>query len=684
MMLAAMALCFAQTQKGVVKTRGRMVAGKLVPGTPLQGATVQVEGRQAVLAKDGSFSFPVTDGKFTIKSVTKQGYRLVDAEVCRQYSYSATPLQIVMEVPGQQLSDQLAKERALRRELERRMQQREDEIEAMSISFEEKNRLLLQVAQEREANEKIIKDMAQYYSTLDYDQLDAFQQQVSQCLERGDMERADSLLQSRGSMSNRISQVMDRKSVQAKEEEVLKKRQKLLDESRKGLRKEVELVAADCYNYYQRYLLSHQNDSAAHYLIVRTALDTDNVEWLCEAACFIEFYLADYNKALSYFRRMLKKSELLYGKEHPAVAKAYTGIGHQYLQMGKTDSVLPCFDEALKIRKNYFGAEHPMVANSLLNVGGYYFQKEQYDKALVYYSQALEIYSNASGENLEDKANCYNAIGACRMKLGDSSAIDDLKKALDINIRLHGEQHPDVAMIYMNMAILYAEVMGDNAQASEYYQKSLDIEKQIFGENHPRVARVYDNMAGNALIMNDYYKAMDYTDKALAINTRIYGSDNIALVTSYCNKGIVYLFNGEPDKAEKYLEKAVEITTQTKGDDDPALANIYFTLGGSYYNQGKNAEALDILRKALLVQQQWLDANDTNIVETHCFIAQMYIELHDTDKALEHYGHAIDILFENPDADPNWIDEIREKIEQIKNTDKTKNNKRKTKKTNKK
>ena len=61
LLLVAGALAQTQTQNGVVKTRGRMVGGKLVPGTALAGATVQVEGRQAILAKDGNFSFPVKD-----------------------------------------------------------------------------------------------------------------------------------------------------------------------------------------------------------------------------------------------------------------------------------------------------------------------------------------------------------------------------------------------------------------------------------------------------------------------------------------------------------------------------------------------------------------------------------------------------------------------------------------------
>jgi hypothetical protein len=48
----------AQTQQGIVKTRGRMVNGVLKPGVGLQGATVQVKNRSAVVSgANGKFSF---------------------------------------------------------------------------------------------------------------------------------------------------------------------------------------------------------------------------------------------------------------------------------------------------------------------------------------------------------------------------------------------------------------------------------------------------------------------------------------------------------------------------------------------------------------------------------------------------------------------------------------------------
>lgn len=124
----------AQTQSGVVKTRGRMIDGKHVPGTGLPGAVVSIKGRTDVGVKnnDGSFSFPVRGKQYVVQSVSKKDYALVDADaVPKTYTHSSDILYLVMETPDQITQDKLVSERRIRRTLQRQLQEREDDIEAL-------------------------------------------------------------------------------------------------------------------------------------------------------------------------------------------------------------------------------------------------------------------------------------------------------------------------------------------------------------------------------------------------------------------------------------------------------------------------------------------------------------------------------------------------------------------------
>ena len=136
----------AQTQQGYVKTKGRMVDGKHVPGQGLKGATVSIKGRTTVLVEkdDGTFSFPVPSQTFMVEGVHKNGYQLVDVDDIRKtYNYSSNPIYLVMETPEQQMQDQLESERKIRRTLQRQLQQHEDELEALKEAHENKPLSLL-------------------------------------------------------------------------------------------------------------------------------------------------------------------------------------------------------------------------------------------------------------------------------------------------------------------------------------------------------------------------------------------------------------------------------------------------------------------------------------------------------------------------------------------------------------
>ena len=125
----------AQTQQGIVKTRGRMVNGQLVAGQRLSGATVTLNfGNALVSGGQGAFSFNVPAGKsYSLVMAKKQGYTLADPEYTRRsFKYSASnPFYVVLEDVNQRQADINVATRKVRRTLTAQLQKREDEIEEL-------------------------------------------------------------------------------------------------------------------------------------------------------------------------------------------------------------------------------------------------------------------------------------------------------------------------------------------------------------------------------------------------------------------------------------------------------------------------------------------------------------------------------------------------------------------------
>ena len=286
MLIATM--IFAQTQQGFVKTKGRLDAnGNLIQGHGLKGATVSVKGRTTILVNtdDGAFSFPVRETQFRLDSGKKKGYQLVDMDACpRTYEQSSNPIYLVMETPKQQWQDQLDAERKIRHNLQKQLLDKEAEIEDLKaqqkISDEEYRTALQKLFQDQESNEQLIKDMAKRYSKLDYDQLDEFYRLVSYYIENGELVKADSLLNTKGDVTQQVKK-------QLQKGQAIKEQEEQLSQAKTVHATDQEELARRCYSYFETFVTQHMNDTAAYYLELRTSLDTTNVEWLLETGDFL-------------------------------------------------------------------------------------------------------------------------------------------------------------------------------------------------------------------------------------------------------------------------------------------------------------------------------------------------------------------------------------------------------------
>ena len=520
--LAAVLTLGAQTQQGYVKTPGRLGNnGQVIAGKRLSGVTVQVKGRSAVLSNaNGAFSFPIPANKFSIQSVKKQGYILTDPEAtARQYSYTTTPLVLVMETPSQQTDNKLANERKIRRTLQRQLQEKEDEIEALKaqnkITQEEYQKKLQQLYAEQENNEKLISEMAERYSQIDFDQLDEFNLLISDCILNGRLTEADSLLRSKGDINTRIAQLNQHHDANIEVRENLEKSEEMEQKTRDD-------IAQDCYSFYRKFFLEHQNDSAAHYLELRAALDTTNLKWQEQAGFFIVGLLQNYSLALIYLQRGLRQALTQEGEESEWAVTFYNEIGLVYDEQRDYPKALEYYQKALDIRERVFGHGHPDLAKAYDRIGLLCECYGDYAKALEYHQKAIEIIEQAFGmDNPVIVSSYYNRIGTVYNHKGDyAKALEYHQKALDI---LGTNCTFAVANTYCRMGDVYCH-QGNNTKALEYYQMALGIKVRVLSPDDSSIAYTHEDIGMVYYNIGNYGKAFEHFKSAFDIFERELGS----------------------------------------------------------------------------------------------------------------------------------------------------------------
>lgn len=624
-LLLASIFAFAQTQQGVVKTKGRLDAnGNLIPGKGLKGATVSVHGRAAVLvnADDGAFSFPIPDKQFRLDSVRKKGYQLVDMDaLSKTYKHSANPIYLVMETPEQQFQDRIDNFNKINAAQQALISQLRSEVKLLKeenkLTEEEYYQQLAEIANIQIENQDLVSDMAERYSKIDFDQLDEFNQQISQFIINGDLGRADSLINSKGKMDDRRSEYYRIRTANEKESLDLKVRKENLEKSKAYEQKKLEELGQDCYHKYETCKLRHQSDSAMYWLEYRFALDTLNEEWLDELNDFL-FYLFDYQKALSYLQRSLQLAISNHGENSYKVATVYNDMGVAYFGEYDLENGLDCYDRALAIDSILNIQDESLY----YNFSQAYHYSANYDKARQYLQMALEI---AEKNQKEDNviATIYDGIASLYHDQGmPNESVDYYNQSLNLFLKQYGYYHPKTATVYNNMGLAYKD-LKEYSKAMDCFNNSITIIKELFGLQHPSLGIYYNNIGTVYFKDKNFKEAMQYYETSLSINENAYGAESMPVSYDLNNIGTACLIVGEHEKALHYLNEALKIREKHLGTEHPLVATTTHNIAGVYESKGELDKALELYNKALLVRIKLLGEEHPSTINTKNRISEI-------------------------------------------------------------
>ena len=266
-----------------------------------------------------------------------------------------------------------------------------------------------------------------------------------------------------------------------------------------------------------------------------------------------------------------------------------------------------------------------------------------YPKALEFYTKALNIQEKVLGKDHPDVANSYNNIGSVYSDMGDyPKALDFYTKALNIREKVLGKDHPTTAISYNNIGSVYSN-MSNYPKALEFFTKALNIKEKVLGKEHPSTALSYNNIGSVYSDMGDYPKALEFYTKALNIREKVLGKDHPDTATSYYVIGGIYKNIGNYPKALEFHTKALNIREKVLGKDHPDTANSYNDIGLVYSNMGNYSKALEFYTKALNIYEKVLGKNHPYTATSYNSIGLVYGGMGDYAKALEFHTKALDI-----------------------------------------
>ena len=593
----------AQKQEGYVRTLEK--ANR--PSQGIEGVSVNIleYPNTLVTKKGGKFSFAIPGKKqgdsFKVSRIQKKGFTLVDKHItgCK-HSYSVTvPIEIVMVSDKQLAADKkMIEDKAYakaKNTYEKRVADLERQLAEKTIDEQAYYAECERLSDDYDSYTQLISDMAERYAMTDYKGLSDLNRQILECIENAELERADSLINSKGDFDQREQELRAQMEFNEATAELLAK-------SQQDAEFKLNDLAQDYYNKHTIHADNYLNDSAAYYLIKRAALDTANLDWQRDAGYFIQNFLADYELAMKYYQRGLSQAIAQYGEHSDWVAWSCTDIGSIYFKQDDYSQAMEYFQKSLAICEDIFGTENPEVASCYSNIGKVHISQGNYAQALEYCQKALAICEHAYDTEHPDIAYAYNNISEVYYKQRNyDQALQYCQKALGIRERFLGTEHPDVAASYDNIGILYS-ILGNYDQALEYYQKALTIKERVFGTDHPEAAMTYKNIGVLFSRQGDFAKGIEYFEKSLAIKERIYGMEHFDVITTIMDIGKNYSEQGDFVHASECFQKVIDIIERIPETENVDFAQCYANIGTFYaLQQCDFVHALEYLQKSLSI-----------------------------------------------------------------------------------
>ena len=350
-----------QVQQGIVRTALRPNRDSV----RIPGVSIRQRGNSNMVVSDsnGVFDILLTGVKigdpFYLSSVRKMGYELMDDGIIgKAFPFSpGVPVEVVMldiqekEEDKQRIIDNAYQQ--AEKEYKSRCAFLEKQLEEESLSEDKYREELQKLQSDYEGFEALISPMAERYASMDYASIDNLNMEISIAIEEGNLEKADSLISTAGSLADKVKQSQEAMDNVRQRKELGREIIEKAEKDSVDIKRNNEYLADLLYSKYCICLSMFESDSAVYYIQLRANLDTTNAEWQIDAGWFVGQYLADYEQALILFQRALRNALRQYGENNLIVAVIYNNIGSVYREQSDYVQAIKYFKHALEIKKTF-------------------------------------------------------------------------------------------------------------------------------------------------------------------------------------------------------------------------------------------------------------------------------------------------------------------------------------------
>ena len=189
----------------------------------------------------------------------------------------------------------------------------------------------------------------------------------------------------------------------------------------------------------------------------------------------------------------------------------------------------------------------------------------------------------------------HNALGVILLRRAEWQPAEQEFEAARKSMPAEGE-----STVLNNLAHLYQDT-NRLAEAEPLLERALRIDEKSYGPEHPAVAGDLNNLALLYQATNRLAEAESMIERALKIDEKSYGPEHPRVATDLNNLAQLYQATNRLAEAEPLMERALKIDEKSYGPEHPDVAGDLNNLAQLYKDTNRLAEAEPRSRRTVVI-----------------------------------------------------------------------------------
>jgi eukaryotic-like serine/threonine-protein kinase len=375
--------------------------------------------------------------------------------------------------------------------------------------------------------------------------------------------------------------------------------------------------------------------------------------------------LGQYTEA----QRILTESLLLQPPSHDKsrietlleLSRSRTGAG----DLGGAEAPL---QEALHLSQANFGADGEESGRTLWALGQLRYQQNRLTDAKQLYNRSLNILESTGGPPTDVSALLDDLAQVYAGELQWALAKQTYERALEIDRRILGDDHPRIAMRLNNLADI-AQSAGDLKLAETLFRDAIRRDEKAYGGVHPETGAAQGNLGLLLQREGRLTEAEPLLRSALDVTLKLYGADNYNVAYARVSLAMLLRDQGNLSGAETEFRQALAIYDKSWPGDHQYRAAALMQFARLLVDRGKPDEALALSDQSIKIWTAISSPSSTPTAQAHAIHAYALGHLARPREAAEELEAALPILIKSQGADdPSvrraqaWLKAVRPKV----------------------